>query len=182
MQSPSLIASSDRKNAADIVHSLRSVRSQSTRITIMKNKIYLISGVCVVSLVFCLPLTAQTLRTQSSPAASPHATAGPASSPSKQAAHPIPFHGMVSAVDQNTKTFTIAGKKASRVFKVTDKSTITKGRNAATIKDIAQNEEVSGSAWKNPDGSLEAKTVKLGPAEKAKPLASPTASPTAPKP
>ena len=148
----------------------------------MKNKTYLISGVCVVSLAFCLPLTAQTLRTQSSPPASSAATAAPASSPSKQAARPIPFHGMVSAVDQDAKTFTIAGKKTSRVFKVTDKSTITKGRNAATMKDIVQNEEVSGSAWKNPDGSLEAKTVKIGPAEKAKPLASPTASPTAPKP
>jgi len=148
----------------------------------MKNKAYLITSVCVVSLAFCLPLTAQMPRTQSSPAASPHATASPASSPSKQAVRPIPFHGMVLVVDQNAKTFTIASKKTSRVFKVTDKSTITKGRNAATMKDIVQNEEVSGSAWKNPDGSLEAKTVKIGPAEKVKPLASPTASPTAPKP
>jgi len=148
----------------------------------MKNKTYLISGVCIVSLAFCLPLTAQTPRTQGSPAASLHATASAAASVGKQAARPIPFHGMVSAVDQNAKTFTIAGKKTSRVFKVTDKSTITKGRNAATMKDIVQNEEVSGSAWKNPDGSLEAKTVKLGPAEKVKPLASPTASSTAAKP
>ena len=89
---------------------------------------------------------------------------------------------MVSVADQNAKTFTVAGKKTSRVFKVTDKTMITKGTNAATMKDIVQNEEVSGSAWKNPDGSLEAKTVKLGPMEKAKTLASPTASPTAPKP
>jgi hypothetical protein len=34
------------------------------------------------------------------------------------------------------------------------------------MKDIVQNEEVSGSAWKNPDGSLEAKTVKMGPPKK----------------
>src|SRR5260370_14127828 len=148
----------------------------------MKNKTYLISGICIVSLAFCLPLTAQTPRTQSSPAASPHATASAAASVGNQAARTIPFHGMVSAVDQNAKTFTIAGKKTSRVFKVTDKSMITKGRNAATMKDIVQNEEVSGLAWKNPEGSLEAKTVKLGPVEKVKPLASPTASPTAPKP
>jgi len=147
----------------------------------MKNRTYLISGVCVVSLAFCPPLTAQMPSTQSVPAASPHATASPASSPSKQAVRPIPFHGMVLAVDQNAKTFTIASKKTSRVFKVTDKSTIVKGRNAATMKDIVQNEEVSGSAWKNPDGSLEAKTVKVGPAEKVKP-SSPTASSAAPKP
>jgi hypothetical protein len=128
----------------------------------MKKKIYLSTSVCVVSLAFCLPLTAQMPSTQSSPATSPHATASPASSPSKQAVRPTPFHGMVLAVDQNAKTFTIASKKTSRVFKVTDKSTITKGRNAATMKDIVQSEEVSGSAWKNPDGSLEAKTVKIG--------------------
>src|SRR5260370_18001555 len=137
---------------------------------------------CIEDLAFCHELTAQAGRTQSSAAASPHATVSEAPAVGNQAARPIPFHGMVSAVDQNAKTFTIAGKKTSRVFKVTDNSTITKGRNAATMKDIVQNEEVSGSAWKNPDGSLEAKTVKIGTLEKVKPLASPTASPTAPKP
>src|SRR5260370_16481555 len=120
----------------------------------MKNKTYLISGVCIVCLAFCLPLTAQTPRTQSSPAASPLATASAAASVGKQAARPIPFHGMVSAVDQNAKTFTIAGKKPSPLFKVTDKSTITKGRNAATIKNIVKNKDVSVLAWKNPEASL----------------------------
>lgn len=78
------------------------------------------------------------------------------------AVRPVPFHGMVSAVDQTAKTFTITGKKTTRVFKVTDKTTITKGANAADMNAIMQNEEVSGSYWKAPDGSLEAKTVKLG--------------------
>ncbi|PYL65508.1 MAG: hypothetical protein DMF25_03420 [Verrucomicrobia bacterium] len=73
---------------------------------------------------------------------------------------------MISAVDQKAKTFTTAGKEKTRVFKVTDKTTVTKGGNAATIKDIVENEEVSGSYWKNPDGTLEA-------------AASPTASPKA---
>src|SRR5260370_17014545 len=109
---------------------------------------------CFESLVFCLRQTAQTPRTKSSPAASPHATASAAASVGNQAARPIPFHGMVSAVDQNAKTFTIAGKKTSRVFKVTDKSTITKGRNAATIKNIVKNKDVSVLAWKNPEASL----------------------------
>ena len=54
------------------------------------------------------------------------------------------------------------------------------------MKDITENEEVSGSYWKNADGTLEAKTVTLGPAGKAKtstasPAASPKASPS-PKP
>ena len=93
---------------------------------------------------------------------------------------------MVSAVDQKAKTFAIAGKEKSRVFKVTAKTTVTKGGNAATMKDIAENEEVSGSYWKNPNGTLEAKNVKLGPMEKANaPATSSTASPKAsasPKP
>jgi len=41
---------------------------------------------------------------------------------------------------------------------------------AATMKDVAANEEVRGSYWKAADGNLEARTVKLGPmteAEKA---------------
>ena len=70
---------------------------------------------------------------------------------------------MISAVDQNAKTFTIAGKKTSRVFKVTDKTTITKGGNTAGMQDITENEEASGSYYKDADGSLEAKMVKLGP-------------------
>ncbi|HXL26798.1 MAG TPA: hypothetical protein VN952_08945 [Chthoniobacterales bacterium] len=93
---------------------------------------------------------------------------------------------MISAVDQSAKTFAIAGKKQSPVFKVTDKTSITKGGNTASMKDITENEEVSGSYWKNADGTLEAKTVTLGPAGKAKtstasPAASPKASPS-PKP
>jgi hypothetical protein len=92
---------------------------------------------------------------------------------------------MVSAMDKNGKTFTIAGKEKSRVFKITDKTTVTKGGNAATIKDIAPNEEVSGSYWKNADGSLEAKTVTIGPvkekkseeSKKARTSSSPSGSP-----
>lgn len=76
---------------------------------------------------------------------------------------------MVSTVDHKAKTFTI-GKEKSRVFKVTDKSVLTKAGAAATMKDFVANEEVRGSYWKAADGTLEAKTVKLGPltdAEKA---------------
>lgn len=76
---------------------------------------------------------------------------------------PIPFHGMVSAVDQSGKTFTITGKTSSRVFKITDKTEVTKGGASASMSDIVENSEVSGSYWKQADGTLEAKTVKIGP-------------------
>jgi hypothetical protein len=99
---------------------------------------------------------------------------------------------MISAVDQKAKTFTIAGREKSRVFKITDKTVLSKAGAAATMKDVVANEEVRGSYWKMSDGTLEAKTVKLGPktdAEKAadekrkkskaetSPAASPSASP-----
>ena len=77
---------------------------------------------------------------------------------------------MISAVDQKAKTFTIAGKEHSRVFKITDKTVMTKAGKPATMKDVVANEEARGSYWKMSDGTLEAKSVKLGPktdAEKA---------------
>ncbi|MEP6603717.1 MAG: hypothetical protein ABJB69_07215 [Spartobacteria bacterium] len=49
----------------------------------------------------------------SSPSAT--ATASPAASVAPKGPRPIPFHGMVSAVDQSAKTFTVAGK-LSRAF------------------------------------------------------------------
>ncbi|PZR73552.1 MAG: hypothetical protein DLM73_10510 [Chthoniobacterales bacterium] len=120
------------------------------------------------------------------PAPSPKATASPAATTVTDT-RAIPFHGMISAVDQKAKTFTIAGKESSRVFKITDKTVLTKGSAKATMKDVVANEEVRGSYWKAADGSLEAKTVKLGPAtdaEKTKaPKPSASASPAAsPKP
>jgi hypothetical protein len=98
---------------------------------------------------------------------------------------------MISAADQKAKTFTIAGKEKARVFKITEKTVVTKTGAPATIKDVVTNEEARGSYWKMSDGTLEAKTVKLGPkteAEKAadekhkkkaetSPEASPSASP-----
>jgi hypothetical protein len=98
---------------------------------------------------------------------------------------------MITAVDQNAKTFTIAGKAKSRVFKVTNKTAITKSGTAASMQDITENEEASGSYRKTADGTLEAKTVKIGPksagekakegTRKTKNSPSPAASPS-PKP
>ena len=135
----------------------------------MKSKIFLAAAI-VAPLVFPLSLGAQTGSSSPSPA--------PSASPGKQATRPVPFHGMVSAVDQKNKTFTISGKEATRVFKVTDKTSILKGAAAGMMKDIVDNEEVSGAYWKNPDGTLEAKIIKLGPVEKKSASPAPTASTT----
>ena len=152
----------------------------------MKNKLNLITA-CTVAFA-CIPLAAQAASKNSpSPAPNASATASPktkaspapktSSSPAAantttdaSKARAIPFHGMISAVDQHAKTFTIAGKENSRVFKVTDKTVLTKGSAPATMKDVVANEEARGSYWKVADGTLEAKSVKLGPkteAEKA---------------
>jgi hypothetical protein len=162
------------------------VHERLNSIESMKNKTSLVIGACLAGLV-CLPLCASGAEKKSSspaPAASPAEKAA-ASSEAKSASKPLPFHGMVSAVDQTAKTFTIAGKASSRVFKVTDKTALTKAGQPAAMTDIAENVEVSGSYWKGADGSLEAKMVKVGPMGKektktekaAKSSASPAASP-----
>ena len=120
-------------------------------------------------LAFCFPVTGQTMPRNAGLSASVSPAAGglamPSGTPAKQNPRPLPFHGMVSAVDHKNKTFTISGKQATRVFKVTAKTQIIKGAAAAAMKDIVDNEEVSGAYWKNSDGTFEAKLVKLGPTE-----------------
>src|SRR6266446_5404697 len=154
-------------------------RSQA-KFQLMKNKSHFIIGACIAALAFSAPLDAQTMRRKSdSPSPSPSASASPAASPSKPSTRSNPFHGMVSAADQNAKTFTIAGKTTSRAFKVTDKTAVTKAGNPATIADIVENQEVSGSYRKNADGTLEAKIVKIGPiSEKKKESKKTSASPS----
>ena len=154
----------------------------------MKNKTFLVVAACLAGLI-CLPLCASGADKKSSspsPSAAPAAKSMTSSEAAKSGARPFPFHGMVSAVDQNAKTFSIAGKSSSRVFKVTDKTAVTKAGKPATMADITENVEVSGSYWKAAEGSLEAKIVKVGPMSKekakgekaAKSSPSPSASPT----
>jgi hypothetical protein len=150
----------------------------------MKNKSLIISSVCVAALAVFAPLSisAKEKKSEASPApsASPSATASAAASEKA-----LPYHGMIGAVDQSAKTFTIAGKEKSRVFKITDRTVITKDGNPATMSDLAEKEEVRGQYWKSEDGSLEAKTVKLGAktekpkkvSKKDKESASPSATP-----
>jgi hypothetical protein len=139
----------------------------------MKRTTHLLAFAGIAHLAICFSLAAQTMPRNSglSASASPiqGASSSPTVSPANQSLRPLPFHGMVSGVDQKNKTFTIFGKEARRVFKVTSKTQIIKGLGIATMKDIVDKEEVSGSYWRNADGTLEAKVVKLGPIEKKMP-------------
>jgi hypothetical protein len=166
----------------------------------MKTKLQIMTA-CLAVFALCAPgAVFAATKKSSSPAPSPSASPAPKTTPSADAAktaRPIPFRGKISAADQKAKTFTIAGKEKSRVFKITNRTILTKAGAAATMKDVLVNEEIRGSYWKVADGSLEAKTVKLGPpteAEKAAasarakkksakteapPAASPSASPSA---
>jgi hypothetical protein len=125
----------------------------------MKMKSRLITGASIAAIALCAPFTTFAAEKKSeSTAASPSSTASVS-----KGERPFPYHGMISSVDQTAKTFTIASKEASRVFKITDKTLITKAGSPATMADIAEKEEVRGSYWKNADGSCEAKAVKIGP-------------------
>jgi hypothetical protein len=64
-----------------------------------------------------------------------------------------------------------------RVLKVIDGTSITKGGETASIDDINKDDEVSGSYLKDADGTLLARTVKIGPVQR-KTTPTPTASPT----
>jgi hypothetical protein len=155
----------------------------------MKTKFYLAGGVCAASLALCMPLNAQfSPATTPSPATSPTVATSPqVTGPiaARPATRPIPFRGKISAVDQSAKTFTVGGKKGSLVLKITGSTTITKAGAPATMTDIVENEQARGSYLKQADGTLEAKTVKIGPkagggkkAGKGKKGAAAAASPT----
>jgi hypothetical protein len=125
------------------------------------------SASCIAAVLFAISPSASAFRQKASPSptTSPaaKATASASASPGAKAERAIPFHGMISAVDTRAKTFTIAGKEKSQVFKITDKTALTKAGNPATMKDVVEKEEARGSYWKRADGSLEARSVKLGP-------------------
>jgi hypothetical protein len=141
----------------------------------MKRTLFASGAAWIVVLILALTSTGEAAKkkaspspaTSSSPAASataaPKASASPSVSPGTRMVRVIPFHGMISAVDGRAKTFTIAGKDKSRIFKISDQTTITKTGAPATMKDVVEKEEVRGSYWKEADGTLIARTVKVGP-------------------
>jgi hypothetical protein len=145
------------------IHSGPRATVTNPEIKTMKNKMFPIRNAVIAALI-CAPLVSVAAEKKaSSPAALASPAASAAASPAKSSARAIPFHGMVSAVDHKANTFTIAGKESSRVFKVTNKTAITKAAQPAKMADITENIEVRGSYWKAADGGLEAKTVKVGP-------------------
>ena len=138
----------------------------------MKHNNFVIIAAFFATVVICFPFpTGAAGKKPSSPDASSSTDAD--ASPAAAAAAPggkvraTPFKGIIAAVDDKAKTFTIAGKETSHSLKITDKTIITRGGQPATMKDVVSNEEVRGSYYKMPDGSMEAKIVKLGPLTEA---------------
>ncbi|MGE5208426.1 MAG: hypothetical protein ACM3KL_03750 [Alphaproteobacteria bacterium] len=137
----------------------------------MKNMVKPIGATIFAAIALCTPLGAQTTTQEaSSPSASPKRSLR-----EYPRARLVPYHGMISAVDKNAKTVTIAGKRSTRSFKITDATTITKDGEKISLGDIKQNDEVSGSYLKTSDGTIEARTIKIGPVKRK---ATPTPSPT----
>ena len=131
----------------------------------MKTKNQLVIAASVAALTVYAPLTswAKEKKTTSAEPIDPTAQSSPTTNPpAVKSQRAVPYHGKVAEVDQNARTFTIAGKEHMRVFKITEVTVITKDGNPATITDIVADEDVRGSYWKRSDGSLETKTVKLG--------------------
>lgn len=135
----------------------------------MNTKFKLITA-CAAALVYCAPVAA--FAASPTPAASPNsplkpkaaaADKDPAAETTATKVKALPFHGTIATVEQTAKTFTIAGKEKSRLFKVTETTVITKAGAPATMTDLVANEEVRGNYVKAADGSLEARTVKVGP-------------------
>jgi hypothetical protein len=141
----------------------------------MKHKNFVIIAGFLATVVICFPLHTQAAPKKAFPSPAASSSADADASPTTAAApggkiRATPFKGMIAAVDDKAKTFTIAGKQTSHSLKIIDKTIITKAGQPATMKDVVANEEVRGSYYKMPDGSMEAKIVKLGPlteAEKA---------------
>ena len=106
------------------------------------------------------------LNAQVSPTMTPSPAASPATSPSRQpATRPLPFRGKILAVDQNAKTFTVGPMIKgweSLLLKVTDGTKIMKAGAPGTMSDIVQNEQARGTYLQRADGTLEAKTLRIG--------------------
>ena len=141
--------------------------------TNMKIIRFLITGACVAALTFLLPISASAQGAKSnaspSPGASPTAAAKASTktetsttAASDKPARAVPLRGTASSVDTSAKTFTIAGKTSTRVFKVTDETKITKAGEEAKFSELNENDYVTGSYWKRDDGTLELKSLKIG--------------------
>ncbi|MGI8436205.1 MAG: hypothetical protein ACR2NX_04785 [Chthoniobacterales bacterium] len=126
----------------------------------MKYKSPLLTAVCIAALAPALALGAPKKSASPKPEASP--AASPMASSAEKAPRSIPFHGKATALDKKAQTFTIAGALNKRVFKVTGKTAVTKAGAPSKFAELTEGEEVSGSYWKEADGTLEARSLKIG--------------------
>src|SRR5947208_509914 len=135
----------------------------------MKNKSLLVLGTCIATLMLSTSgLVRAESKTTPAPSASPAASTSPIEkSATKKMNRATPFRGKIASVDATAKTFSIAGKDATRVIKITDQTKIMKQNGEATMSDLVADTEVRGSYSKKEDGSLEARTVKMGPFDSA---------------
>jgi len=120
----------------------------------MKLKNLLITGGFFAVVAICLPMRSDG-KAKGSPSAEAESSAASSVGASPAKMHAMAFKGMIASVDDKAKTFTIAGKDTSRVLKITEKTIITKGGQPATMKEVVANEEVRGSYYKMPDGSMD---------------------------
>jgi hypothetical protein len=93
----------------------------------------------------------------------PSASVLPQASPAGKT-RAYPYHGKVASVDSAAQTFVI-GK---RTFTITGDTKITKDGATARVSDIASGELVGGSYWKQDNGTLAARTVKIGASAQTK--------------
>ncbi len=131
----------------------------------MKTKI--LTGALALALAVVAPYSSQAKKREAtqpmySPAPS-HAMTSPSPLASK-AQRPLPFHGRISVIDAHGKKFALVSRAGTgRTFVITDQTLISKLGNRAKFSDLAKGEEIRGSYWKRPDGTLEVKTLRVGP-------------------
>ena len=123
----------------------------------MKTKLPFLSFLLVAAVALAVPGSVNA-KEKKSPSPSATAAASPADSAAMKKPRSIPYHGKVASVDSAAKTFMVGARK----FALTDNTKITKDGAEATMSDVTAGEQVSGSYWKKDDGTLEARSVKLG--------------------
>src|SRR5436190_878523 len=93
----------------------------------MKHKNFLIIGAFFATVVVCFQLHTQAAPKKASPSPDAGNSADADASPATAATasgkmRATPFKGMIAAVDDKAKTFTIASKENSRVLKITEEA------------------------------------------------------------
>jgi len=120
----------------------------------------ILTGALALALAVAAPYSSQAKKAEM------HAPAQAMASPSQhaKAERPLPFIGKVGKIDLQGKRVTLATKQGlGRTFVITDRTVITKAGNPGKISDLYAQEVIRGSYWQRPDGTLEAKSLKIGP-------------------